>query len=353
MTHKFYSNLKKWENATNEHKSLDTSAIDMWHLPTSNSNTNMSSHDTQSLDFVTLDVFTSTRYEGNQLALVKIPSTLQTSISQQQKQTIAREFNLSETVFLHEQQNPEVPEWKINIFITTAELPFAGHPTIGAAYYALNQGKGFEKGVLIAKAGRIDISKRVEGGVVIVDAGIPHNVRIHRNTHNSLGRGIPWISSLATVVEAELNAPFVSIVKGMTFLLVELQTLEELATVQVTSTEPGFLDLLDEDGGWNVGFVGRYYFVRTGEGKIRTRMLEVGFEDPATGSAACALASYLALRGAGEGGLKVEIEQGVEMGRRSVIGVEVEIGDVDGARNVKSVRLSGTAVQVMEGKLRA
>jgi PhzF family phenazine biosynthesis protein len=75
------------------------------------------------LDFVTVDVFTASRFTGNPLAIVKIPGDI--TITQDQKQKIAQEFNLSETVFLHEDAgSPE--EWKVDIFTTTAELPFAG-----------------------------------------------------------------------------------------------------------------------------------------------------------------------------------------------------------------------------------
>ena len=310
--------------------------------------------DLLTLKFVTLDVFTKTPYEGNPLALVKIPSSV--TVTQQQKQTIAREFNLSETVFLHQQADPKTPEWKIDIFITTAELPFAGHPTIGAAYYALSQwdGTGKEGGVLVTKSGRIAITEREGGGGVVVEAKIAHNVHIHDHTFATLSRPLPWVSASEKIAEAERNASLVSIVKGMTFLLVELSSLEELAAVKIGSVEDGgFKGLLDQRDGWDAGFVGRYYFVVVGGGdagtlSLRTRMLEVSFEDPATGSAACSLASYLALSGRGG---KFGIEQGVEMGRRSVIGVEVEVSG-GGERKVESVKLSGSAVQVMEGSLR-
>ena len=74
------------------------------------------------LKFVTLDVFTESRFEGNPLALVYVPAT--NKVSQEQKQAIAREFNLSETVFLHEQDG--LTQRKLDIFIPTAEIPFAG-----------------------------------------------------------------------------------------------------------------------------------------------------------------------------------------------------------------------------------
>lgn len=132
------------------------------------------------LDFVTVDVFTSTAYEGNPLAIVRIPPGC--IVSQVQKQTIAREFNLSESTFLHE--NDEYTQgnsWTVDIFMTTAELPFAGHPTIGTACYVLGraaQTRGITDGVIEAsfnlKAGlvglRYDVAKKT------AKASIPHDV---------------------------------------------------------------------------------------------------------------------------------------------------------------------------------
>ena len=91
-----------------------------------------------SLRFTTLDVFTQTPYEGNPLAIVIIPSHLKHKITQAKKQAIALEFNLSETLFLHENTAEKQDEWIVDIFTTTEELPFAGHPSIGAAFYVLN-----------------------------------------------------------------------------------------------------------------------------------------------------------------------------------------------------------------------
>lgn len=79
------------------------------------------------LDFVTVDVFTQQQYEGNPLAIVTVPRG--TELSQKQKQTIAQEFNLSETTFVHPPGGDEL-EWTVDIFTTSAELPFAGHPTV-------------------------------------------------------------------------------------------------------------------------------------------------------------------------------------------------------------------------------
>lgn len=320
---------------------------------------------THILLFTTLDVFTTTPYEGNPLAVIQIPASLRNIITQAQKQSIAQEFNLSESIFIHETLNPEaeVPEWDVDIFTSDDELPFAGHPTIGAAAYVLGlrgKGDGSRNGRFITKAGPVPIfmsgdGDGREGTLPVVTADIPHNVHIHAHTIGDLERPILGLSSIPEIRKAELKAPIVSIVKGMTFLLVELKNLALLREVKMESPEVDFHGLLD--GEWGEGFVSKYYFVVLGEEegvvRIRTRMLEVAMEDPATGSAASALSAWLSLkgeeRGRSGGSRRFEITQGVEMGRRSVIGVEVVVGD---GKKVEGVRLSGSAVLVMEGSLR-
>ena len=145
--------------------------------------------------------------------------------------------------------------------------------------------------------------------------------------------------------------------KGMTFLLVQLESHEDLSRVAHMTTEFSFHGMLDSSGGWDESFVARYYYVVEGDVehggqkgviRIRTRMIEATMEDPATGSAASALACYIALKSRRT--LVFEIVQGVEMKRKSVIGVEVAL-DVEGNK-VESVRLSGSAVAVMEGTVR-
>jgi PhzF family phenazine biosynthesis protein len=309
----------------------------------------------RTLRFTTLDVFTSTPYSGNPLAVIHVPATLYPPLTQSQKQLIASEFNLSETIFLHQQADASIPEWKVDIFTTDAELPFAGHPTIGAAAYVLwlSGEKRWDVGTFVTKAGRIAISLNGDGDGVKAD--IPHNVRVHKHTLGDLSQETLGLSNERQLREAELKAPIVSIVKGMTFLLVELNSLEALGRVRLQGQSIDFHGVLDKEDGWGESFVAKYYFVvldgeKRGEEvvRVRTRMLEVGMEDPATGSAASALSCYLSLR---EGrSRRYEVTQGVEMGRRSGIGVQVEL-DRDRKR-VQSVRLSGCAVVVMEGNLR-
>lgn len=298
------------------------------------------------LPFVTLDVFTTTRYRGNPLAVVTIPAGVPPP-SQDQKQAIAREFNLSETVFVHDVPDPESNKQRvINIFVTNAELPFAGHPTIGTAVFLRPHGVD----TLITKAGPIPLVETAPGHI---QAAIPHNVRQHRRSIADLSDPAPGqLNPNPAIRRLELDAPLFSIVNGMTFALVHLPDLDHLATV-TPSVTPFRTDQLLDDG-WQYGFLSMYYFVHIGQrdedGKtvfsIRSRMME-SFEDPATGSAACALSSYLTLRQSGlqNQTFRFEIDQGVEMGRESNIVVEVTLRD----SKIDTVKLSGTATQVMRG----
>jgi PhzF family phenazine biosynthesis protein len=303
----------------------------------------------QELPFITLDVFTTTKFKGNPLAVVTIPANLPSPPTQAQKQAIAREFNLSETVFVHDvdpTSGNDTNQRKIDIFLVNAEIPFAGHPTIGAAVSLLPLGVR----TVVAKAGPIAITQT---GPRAVEASIPHDVRIHAKRLHQLSDDLTPTLDLSPdpiIRQAELNAPIVSIVNGMTFLLIELPSLDHLSRVNLnpSSLAPG--ELLDE--GWRKSFLGRYHFVRTGGSStgdvvtLRTRLVEPTLEDPATGSAASALCSYLSLTsGRGDGLTRYEVTQGVEMGRESNIVINV---GVKGGK-VETVTLAGTATQVMRG----
>lgn len=313
------------------------------------------------LDFVTVDVFTKKCYEGNPLAIVRIPHGV--SVTQKEKQRIAREFNLSETTFLHENA-PDTKEdrWTVDIFITSQELPFAGHPTIGTACYILSRAaeeRRIEDGMIEAgfqlKAGpvtlRYDVVKKT------AKAAIPHDVRVHekrwsRDELLKLQKGLAAAHLNGGMVLQE-DYPIVSIVKGMTFVLVELENLEALAKVSLAS-ESVIIGGLDQ--GWNETFIGMYFYVLTGNSKdgavqCRTRMIEGPLEDPATGSAASDLVAYLSLQSGSPGdSLRYELIQGVEMGRRSEIFIEVVMSEDGG---IETVYLEGGAIQIMEGRLAA
>ena len=326
------------------------------------------------LRFATLDVFTTTRYAGNPLAVVVVPADRRAALAQAAKQRIAREFNLSETVFLHEPAPADAAaadHRDVDIFTTTSELPFAGHPVVGTASLLRLEGAASAVRTLVTRAGPIALSAGAQG---IVRAAVPHAVHVHAGRLAALPGAEALVKAGAlghgseAVLQAELAAPPVSIVRGMTFLLVRLPDLEALARVSPAgpAADLSRVEGLLDEGPWRVSYVGRYYYVVVGDGEggtaLRTRLIAVRtgtadsiFEDPATGSAASALASYLTLQRAEaevDVPLRYDVVQGVEMGRRSEITVEVVPARTEsGEAAVKEVYLSGSAVVVMSGTI--
>ncbi|KXJ90836.1 hypothetical protein Micbo1qcDRAFT_195706 [Microdochium bolleyi] len=301
-----------------------------------------------SLSFVTLDVFTTVPFRGNPLAVCRVPASAAASLSQQQKQLIAREFNLSETVFLHEQtpEDAEAGEARIDIFTPFAELPFAGHPTVGTANY-LSQtggGGGSSARALRAKAGLLPfgaVSIPSAAGASGIQLGVAHNVHIHDRPF----RDRPYA-----------DLPVVSIVRGMTFILAQKPDLEALAepteALLGSNKVYGSAHFLDE--GWQVGHIPTYFYVDMGHKADETRLLRTRTwsvrEDPATGSAASALCAYLSLTEKdGPLNRKYHLTQGVEMGRESHIYVEVRLEE--GGDSIAEVLLSGSAVKIIEGTI--
>ena len=201
----------------------------------------------------------------------------------------------------------------------------------------------------MAKAGRIGISLKpslVGGGVEI---SLAHNVHLHDNPFKDTPFG-------------KHNYPVFSIVKGMSFILPQLPSVEALGaqTSNLIDASETYTAINKLDAGWREGLVGSYFFVdeekfsSSTDGSVRnlrTRMW-ADREDPATGSAASALASYLSLQKGKAGRYAYRILQGVEMGQRSEIFVEVGVQDgKDGGVEIEEVVLSGSAVQVMQGTL--
>ncbi|KAK8079568.1 hypothetical protein PG997_007386 [Apiospora hydei] len=345
------------------------------------------------LPFATLDVFTNTRLEGNPLAVVSVPASRRAELTQAKKQKIAQEFNLSETVFMHQpakkdggndgecEEDKDASQVEIDIFTTESELPFAGHPTIGSAVLARFHWYPTVD-TLLTKSGPIHLdfaSSSSSSAGKDKDKGQPQSARA-RISHDKLADVIPadqyetypGLSHHLPAVRAfELAAPVFSIVRGMTFVLVHVPSRELLGQLDPKlrldfDNLPGG-PLLDEDR-QPAGFVARYYYY-TGPGsnsyvrKMRTRMLELGVEDPATGSAASALSAYLAVAINKTETAKFEITQGVEMGRRSVIRVEtrsdvqqqkaaaVDDGEEGVQVELREVWLGGEAVVVQYGTL--
>lgn len=293
------------------------------------------------LDFTTVDVFTTTRYVGNPLGIVRVPASLRDQLTEEQKQKIAREFNLSEITFLHEPaKDSDTADY--DIFTPFSRMTFAGHPTIGTSIYVAQHPDAYP-GITKLKTIAGTIPFKFESGQATVS--IPHDVYTHQ-------------ARLPHPIEKRDSVPLVSIVKGMAFGLCKLPDLDALGQVKgplIPSEIRYKQTFLDAGSGWDIGYTGSFYYVdlerdpeNEGVRRLRTRMNSLN-EDPGTGSASAALCSHLALTEKAQGTAKFHLVQGVEMGRRCDIFVDVVMKE--GGEGIEDVKLSGMAVEVMEGTL--
>ncbi|TAQ84814.1 hypothetical protein B7494_g6874, partial [Chlorociboria aeruginascens] len=174
------------------------------------------------------DVFTFQKFTGNPLAIVLLPISAP-PLNSTQRQKIATEFNLSETVFLSLPPPSSTPTTELQLYIYTSarEINFAGHPTIGSAYYLLKT-LGMQITTLLTRAGRIAISLDAKSGVV--SASIPQKFHVH---------GLPY-QSPSNVDQEGQQHPVVSIVKGMSWILVGLPDLAGLGRASTNLNEGAY-----------------------------------------------------------------------------------------------------------------
>lgn len=289
------------------------------------------------IDYLLLDVFTRTRFAGNPLAVVPHADGL----LDDQMQAIAREFNLSETVFI---RPPKLERHSagVRIFTPSVELPFAGHPTVGAAVVL-----GLEKN---ASAVRIEEKVGVITCVIErIDKARGHARFALPHLPERAGKA-PDRNQIALRLGIDPDAigcgsfrPSVS-TAGVIFYLVPVARPEVLRQVQ-----PNF-------DGWRetfpLGHNSVYVYTATpGEpdNDFAARMFGPGMglsEDPATGAAAAALIGELATQ-VGDGMTDYVIRQGVEMGRPSRIEVQIR---KDGDQLIHA-GIGGDAVIIGQGTL--
>ncbi|XDG07378.1 hypothetical protein ABKA04_006993 [Annulohypoxylon sp. FPYF3050] len=302
--------------------------------------------------FQTFDVFTTKAFLGNPLAVVFLPSN--DSMTSPQKKAMAKEFNFVETIFIHpalEGSN----ERPVDIYTTQGEIQFAGHPIIGAAYclFGSDDAKDSTSLVLLTAAGPVEATKTPfhTGGPPAVKASIPFDTHLHSKkfpieTLLELQPGLrDFQQSLAT------SFPIFSIVNGMTQIHIELPSLDALGAVITLPNNIDPAGYLDPD--WHAQRLVSYFYVdmhQTVDGAqlLRARNIYGKGEDPVTGSAACGLCARLALTSGKLGLNKYHITQGVEIGRRGDLRVDVT-KNADGT--IQSIMLAGTAVRVTEGQM--
>ena len=295
------------------------------------------------MDFHTLDVFTLAPYSGNPLAVVLGADDLTTA----QMQTVAREFNLSETIFV---QTPDdaAHSAKVRIFFPTAEIPFAGHPTIGCAILLAEQQNSGDFSVEITLeevAGLVPVQVVRKDGVTRAEFTAPVNPFAVEgsdldvdNVAAGLGLEVPDIGFGAHVCGHWQGGP--------SFLYVPVST---SAALSKAAPNGAAWERLTAAADCNSA----YLYTPDGSGGFTSRMFAPGVgipEDPATGSASAIFAAQLLAAGElFEGENKFALEQGVDMGRPSQIGLSV---DVSGGAII-AVRIAGTAVQISSGTLGA
>ncbi|WP_232281555.1 PhzF family phenazine biosynthesis protein [Sagittula stellata] len=295
------------------------------------------------LTFSTCDVFTTERFAGNPLAIVEGAGGLSTA----QMQTITREFNLSETIFVMAPEDPAHTA-KVRIFFPTAEIPFAGHPTVGCALHlALKD----------APAGPFQTRIMLEevAGLVPVD--------VWRDESTAWAEFqapvLPFAPDAGTVPDNALLGEALGLAPqqigfgahrpgiwqgGPTFLYVPVSDMDALASAR--PLEPAWSTVMDL-----AGVDSAYVYTPGTVCDFRARVFSPAAgipEDPATGSASALLAAQLAASGAIEADTaRFILHQGVEMGRPSEIVLTVHTENGAPSR----ILVRGSAVPVSSGRI--
>jgi trans-2,3-dihydro-3-hydroxyanthranilate isomerase len=277
------------------------------------------------LRYVVADVFTDTPLEGNQLAVF----TDGRDVDDETMQALARETKFSETVFvLPTEADADV---RIRIFTPAAEIPFAGHPTLGTAFVL---GGPLQKAVIRLEtgAGVVPVELEREGAQIVF---------------GRMRQPIPSVEPYEDADElldalgvSESRLPVEVYDNGLQHVYVCLGSEEEVAALT-----PDFARLARNGSA-------QTHSCFAGEGlRWKTRMFAPGGgvpEDPATGSAAGPLALHVARHGLAPFGEEIEITQGVEIDRPSKLYARVE----GSAEKVERVEVGGSAVIVARGEFR-
>jgi trans-2,3-dihydro-3-hydroxyanthranilate isomerase len=288
--------------------------------------------------FYTLDVFTCNRFEGNPLAVF----TDGDGLSDDQMLAIAREMNLSETVFVQKPTQEEALA-RLRIFTTKEELKLAGHPVIGTWFLLAGLG------VVPAQDGGVHILQETGAGVLPVEIrfkdGRPQRVTmtqkeaIFKPAKINKNKLASALGISPKDFDPKLQPEFVS--TGIFNLMVPLRNRAALGKIAMNMTELRRLQ--------GKSATMTYCFALGPNGKAFSRGMlpwEL-YEDAATGSAAGSLGAYLVRNGKLEPGHTLSVLQGSEMDRPSHIEVEVT---QSGKKLVP--RVSGAAVKVFEGTIR-
>jgi trans-2,3-dihydro-3-hydroxyanthranilate isomerase len=291
--------------------------------------------------YYTCDVFTDTRFGGNQLAVLPEAQGL----SDRKMQQIAREFNFAESTFVFPAEAGQTR--KVRIFTPSTEVPFAGHPNVGTAFALATAGEfgPVESSIAVTfeeKAGLVPITIQRRAGGLWCELSAPQRLTLGGTV--SAETVAQAVSLTPDDIVIRTHPPQVASV-GLPFLMTELK---DRAALQRARVNMDGLDALVAQG----VTPDVHLYVRSGDDfDIRARMfapLDGVPEDPATGSANCALAGLLSHHEAKtDGSFQWRIAQGVEMGRPSVLEARTEKRD----GTVVNVWIGGASVLVSEGMI--
>jgi len=292
--------------------------------------------------FYIVDVFAEERYTGNQLA-VFLNGHL---YSDAEMQKLAREMNYSETTFLFPRESAG-NTFKVRIFTPASEVPFAGHPILGTAYIIVKEilKSNVPEVVLDLKAGKIPVS------ITYRPAGAIESLRM-KQIEPRFGPVIDAAAAAAmlSVSEAEIDErfPVQEVSTGLPFLIVPLKTLSGVRAVRVNLDK--FARLWNKIEARAVLVFCPETYEKTHDLNVRVFAHHLGVpEDPATGSANGCLAGYLVKYNYfGSGQIALVVEQGYEIGRKSILRLagNVEDGKIN-------VFVGGKVVPVAKGRLLA
>lgn len=274
------------------------------------------------------DVFCDAPLEGNPVAVFTDGEGLDGEVMQR----TARELNLSETVFVLGADGDSDADARVRIFTPSVELPFAGHPVLGTAF-------------VLGTDWRLDIVRlRTGGGIVPVVLRREGAAIVYGEMEQPIPGWAPFKAErelLAALGVQRSGMPVEIYDNGPRHVYVELPDADAVAAVA-----PDMRALAS---------VGRFgvscFAVLDGGARVKTRMFGPAMgvsEDPATGSAAGPLAVHLARHGRTEFGQTIEIHQGAEIGRPSVLRASAE----GSAESVVRVVVGGGAVIVARGEYR-
>jgi trans-2,3-dihydro-3-hydroxyanthranilate isomerase len=291
--------------------------------------------------FHIVDVFSSTPFGGNQLAV--LPDAA--GISSEGMQKIAREFNFSETTFVLPKSDP-ANTCRVRIFTPRAELDFAGHPTVGTACALV-----MKQHVRLGDPARLILEENI--GPVTVDVvqrkgGFHGTLTLSAKIEAPTGAPSPAdLAAVLSVEPTEVNQVFFAGV-GLPFCFVQLNSNEVVD--RATINRPAWAATLSRAWSPHVFFFAGNLM---DGGTLYARMCAPAAgveEDPATGSACAALVGVMASKAGFDGvAYRLSIQQGVSMGRRSDI--EAEARKRDGM--VTAVSVGGATTYIASGEIEA